>query len=128
LVTLLVANVVVDLLARYVLDDSLRAYAIERFSRLAAITVLAGVFPLAFANGWWPHVSVFDVKAYVAALCLVSGLILNVSIGATLIRKATEPLTAQITSDEGLKDGGLYIGILERLLVMCSYSSTSRQA
>ncbi len=77
------------------------------------------MFPQAFAEGRWPRVGAFGVQVYCGALCLLSGVLVNLTVGSELIRRTTAPFTEAIGSEmDGLPEGGAYIGLLERALVM----------
>jgi hypothetical protein len=90
------------------------------------IAALAAGFPQALAAGAWTRLPPPGLMVYLAGLCLVSGIVASLQTGAILIRKATAGFTAQIEAEmnaapariEGLDKGGLYIGCLERALVM----------
>jgi hypothetical protein len=110
-----------DAIKIYLLSNSLGPFLSDQFMHLAVLVGLAVYFPDASSNGWWmvslpPDLS----KWYFASLAVVSGLILCVPAGGILIAKLIEIFAAEIRDSNltGLKQGGLYIGWLERILVM----------
>ena len=54
-----------------------------------------------------------------AEIVIVAGLIISLFGGSFLIRFLMSPLTKQLDeSPSGLKEGGMYIGLLERAMIM----------
>jgi hypothetical protein len=108
-----------DAIKVYVLKDTLRGLLIDQFVHLIVIAGLVILYPEAFAGGLWTKLPPGWLPNYQAALCLVAGTILSLHTGAIIIKKATQPFLDQIGSGiEGLRNGGAYIGCLERALVM----------
>ena len=119
LLILLAAHTVMDAIKVYLLKDTLASFLLDQAVHLAVIGGLAVTYPQTVANGWMSHLPAAWLPVYVTGLALLCGLIASLHVGAILIRKATAGFTAEITSGiEGLKNGGLYIGCLERALVM----------
>lgn len=119
LLILVTTHAVMDAIKVYVLKDSLGSFVLDQVVHLAVIAALALAFPAAAAGGYWTRLP-GDLQAdYFLGLCLVSGVIASLQVGAIVIRKATAPFTLQISDDiPGLEQGGIYIGCLERALVM----------
>ena len=85
------------------------------------ILLLAGFIPEGAKEGWWADALGWNlIPWYYAALALISGTILTVKVGGVIIGKATRGFADEIWNDQipGLKDGGRYIGYLERSLVL----------
>lgn len=112
-------HLAMDALKTYVLKDKLSTFALDQAVHLAVIIGLALAFPTTWADGFWARLPTDGQKAYLVGLTLLSGLIVNLQVGAIVIRKAVTPFIAQTrTNIRGLDKGGLYIGWLERALVM----------
>lgn len=106
-------------------------FTIDQALHIAVALMLARLFPSAASEGYW--VSRLPVDAthwYMAGLTAMSGLILSVSVGGAFVGLITDRLRDQIkptrgngyalsddNREEGLKNGGTYIGWLERALV-----------
>jgi hypothetical protein len=119
LLILVTTHLVTDAIKVYVLPDSLTTFTVDQAIHLAVIGSLAVVFPQTVAHGWWGQLQSVWLTAYLVGLCLLSGIIASLQVGAIIIRKATAPFTNQVADNiEGLRSGGAYIGCLERALVM----------
>ena len=118
LLILVTTHLVMDAIKVYVLKDSLHSFAVDQVVHLAVIVGLAIAFPRTVAQGWWPRL--IDPQAYYfVGLCLLSGAIASLQVGAIVIRKATVSFTREVGDQiPGLENGGTYIGYLERALVM----------
>jgi hypothetical protein len=110
-----------DAVKVYYLSGSLASLLVDQFVHLAVLLALACYFPDAAKDGWWitrvkPDLS----RWYFASLSFISGIILCVPAGGTLIAKVTRRFTDEIRDNDiaGLTQGGQYIGWLERFLVM----------
>lgn len=62
---------------------------------LIVTAILAGFFPQASANGWWPEPLSHLLPWLYTAMCLLSGVILIVPVGGIVIGKLTEPIRAE---------------------------------
>lgn len=112
-------HLVMDAVKTYVLKDKLWTFALDQALHLAVVAGLAITFPTAWRDGFWAHLPTDGQTVYLIGLTLLSGLIVNLQVGAIVIRKATTRFVAQIRSNiRGLNQGGFYIGLLERALVM----------
>lgn len=111
----------IDAVKAFILKDTLRTFLIDQGLHFALLTALACTFPNAAPAGWW-HAALKGPawNWYFASLSVLSGLILIVPAGGILIGKATAPFLGELGAAAigGLENGGLYIGWLERLLVM----------
>lgn len=123
-------------------SDTALPFVLDQLAHVAVAALLAFFWPDASANGWWPTAWQDRLPQYHAALCFVSGVVLVVPVGGILIAKLTAPISTEIkesklvlenvpppsgngrdtsSSDyltEGLKNGGKYIGWLERSLTL----------
>jgi hypothetical protein len=116
---LLGTHLIMDAVKVYLLGDPRAAFALDQAVHLVVVGALAVAFPTALAQGWWSRLQPGWLTAYFIGLCLLGGLIASLQVGAIVIRKATESFTNQIGETiQGLRNGGLYIGCLERALVM----------
>jgi len=119
LAILVTTHAFMDAIKVFVLKDSLRSFTLDQLVHLAVIAGLAIAFPRTVPEGWWGRLPADLQTDYLLGLCLVSGAIASLQVGAIVIRKATAPFTRQIGDDiPGLEKGGAYIGCLERALVM----------
>lgn len=119
LLILVTTHLVMDAVKVYVLEDSLGSFTLDQAVHLLVIVGLAVFFPQTVAQGWWSQLQHDQLTAYFVGLCILSGTIASMQVGAIIIRKATAPFTRQIADDiQGLENGGAYIGFLERALVM----------
>lgn len=119
LLVLVATHAAMDAVKVYALPDSLHSFILDQAVHLIVIGCLAITFPLTLAQGWWGRLQHDPQTYYFVGLCLVSGTIGSLQVGAIVIRKATAPFTHQIGDDiRGLDNGGVYIGVLERALVM----------
>ncbi|MGD0761750.1 MAG: DUF3307 domain-containing protein [Roseiarcus sp.] len=119
LLILLTTHLIADVVKTRALTDSLQSFAADQAVHLCVLLGLAVLFPQTVAQGWWPSLAGERLNIYFAGLCLLSGLIVGLNVGAIVIQKATAPFAAQMGGEiVGLENGGLYIGWLERALVM----------
>lgn len=90
-------------------------FLIDQFGHIASLMVIAYAMPDVAGKSLW--LELFPVF-YFTGLTLISGFVVCVFAGGVLISKATRPLVEQIKDNEsnGLKNGGRYIGQLERTL------------
>ena len=122
---LVVTHLIMDAIKVYILGDTLFSFVIDQSVHLLVIVALAISFPTQAAS-WWLRLPQNGQLMLICALVLVCGLIASLQVGAILIRKATAGFTDEIEAHvqagteriEGLKNGGYYIGMLERALVM----------
>jgi hypothetical protein len=87
---------------------------------LLLVVVVAALYPDATLRGWWMRLPAAIAPHYWRGLCLLTGILACLPTGGLLINKLMEPLTSEIATAEiaGLRHGALYIGWLERTLVM----------
>ncbi|MEO0974531.1 MAG: DUF3307 domain-containing protein [Pseudomonadota bacterium] len=124
LLILVASHTLMDVVKLYLLPDTVTTFVLDQFVHLAVIVALAVAFPDAWRDGWWGLLETDQRQLALAAITLLSGLIAALQPGAILIAKATEGFSREIQADQqaeqikGLRDGGRYIGYLERLLVL----------
>lgn len=112
-------HLAMDAVKIHILKDKLSTFALDQAVHLTVVFGLAIAFPSSWADGVWARLPTDGQKIYLVALTLLSGVIVNLQVGAIVIRKAVAPFVAQTrTAIRGLDKGGLYIGWLERALVM----------
>jgi hypothetical protein len=121
LLVVFLTHLVMGAIKMLFLSDSLASLLIDESVRLAVVITLAGCFPDAANGGWWitgvaPSLS----RWYFAALTIVSGIILCVPAGGNLIALLVSRFADELRDNNiaGLKQGGKYIGWLERFLVL----------
>ncbi|HVS78274.1 MAG TPA: DUF3307 domain-containing protein [Steroidobacteraceae bacterium] len=119
LLILVATHAVMDAVKVYALGDSLQSFTVDQAVHLTVIGCLTIAFPQAVAQGWWGRLPHGAQMYYLVGLCLLSGTIASLQVGAIVIRKATASFTLQVRDHiPGLENGGAYIGVLERALVM----------
>lgn len=121
LLAVFLAHAVMGTIEAHHRSDALTALLVVQLAHIAILLGLSWRFPAAAQSGWWisglpPEGS----RWYFAALTFISGLILCVPAGGSLIAKLTRRFAVEIRGNDitGLKRGGQYIGWLERFLVM----------
>ena len=118
--------------------DNWQHFALDQLAHFIALIVLSYACQDTAGNGWWPGlINVWYLPWFYAVQCLVSGVILAVPAGGHLIAKLTASISDELEETnpqedsaaddseerndhpgEGLTNGGMYIGWLERLLTM----------
>ena len=102
-------------------SESLAALLAVQLTHTAVLIALAYWYPEAAQKGWWiTGLTPESTGWYYAFLTFISGLILCVPVGGNLIAKLTRRFAIEIGDNDiaGLKQGGRYIGWLERFLVL----------
>jgi len=141
LVSVALSHLLIDLIKQRFGKDTAVPFLVDQLAHIATLFLIAGTFPDAAEQGWWPQSLPPDFQSWFhVSLCLVSGAILTVTVGGILVGKLTKPLSEQFeestTSPEGqalgaeckkasdnplaqgLTNGGKYIGWLERSMTM----------
>jgi len=119
LAVLIGTHFVMDAIKVYGLGDDLRAFAADQIVHLLVMAALAFVFPQTLAQGFWGQLPASELRGYLIGLCFLSGIIAALPVGAILVRKVTAPFAEQLGEQiQGLRNGGTYIGYLERALVL----------
>ena len=120
LAAILLTHFIIDVAKVYWMKDSCLSFVIDQGSHLLVLIGLALLFTGVPDSGWWATAFGNEhIEWYYASLSILSGLILTLKVGGILIGKFTAPFREEIEEGmEGLENGGLYIGYLERILVM----------
>lgn len=104
-------------------SDAAEPFLLDQAIHLVVIFDLALLFPNAFDNGAWSTLSQENKTIFLQAITLASGFIASVNAGAAMIAKIMGPISKELESPtiqataQGLANGGLYIGWLERSLI-----------
>lgn len=114
LVALFVSHLVIDAVKSFLGGEGVKTFLADQIAHLAAVWILAGLFQGILETSLWMPV----IHLYYPVLAFLSGLILNVKFGSILIEKAMKPVVEQLESRQevGLRNGGRWIGMLERAL------------
>jgi hypothetical protein len=123
LLIILLSHLGLDYLKIAMKKGGARAFISDQAGHLLVVSGLAIGFPQAEAGGWWPRLLNGEMLGWFhVVLCFVSGVILIAPAGGIMIGKLTEPIRKELETEEGvvdgLRNGGRYIGWLERLLAM----------
>ncbi len=96
-------------------DDRLWHFMADQALHLASLVVAILLWPTAYAAGIWPDLLPFS-GALPEAMTYFAGAIIAVRMGQFLVAKLMQPLINDLNEEEGLKNGGAIIGLLERAL------------
>lgn len=118
LIVVLIAHIATELLRPFRWDVLVR-FMIEQAIHLGALVLAAALSPQALAGGWDIALGP-DFGLYLATLTVVAGAIVNLKVGGVIIGQVTQQFRRQVPDNliAGLERGSLYIGWLERALVM----------
>ncbi|WP_416879239.1 DUF3307 domain-containing protein [Litorimonas sp.] len=112
-------HLLMDAVKIYLLKEKHWAFYLDQGIHLLVIVLLAYLFPESFQGGYWPDLMGPFPFIYLILLCVISGVILSLSVGNVIIALETKRFRDEMTSPiEGLTQGGAFIGQLERALVM----------
>jgi hypothetical protein len=114
-------HLVMDAIRVYFPSNSFASLPAGLFIALALLLGLACGFSDAANSGWWIASLTPEISGlYFAALTVISGIILCVPVGGNLIATLVSRFADELRDNDiaGLKQGGKYIGWLERVLVM----------
>lgn len=126
---IVVTHLTMDMIKTFAMKDDLRAFLIDQAVHLAVIAVIAVTLPATASLGWWGELPAEQQRFYYVVLVGLSGFILAIPAGGIVIGKLMDPLAvhrqplqastgAPLQPDEGLPNGGQYIGWLERGLTV----------
>ena len=116
---LVMTHLVMDAIKVYALPDTLWSFLLDQGGHLVVIAILAWQYAGIMPEGWWAGLSGNGYSLSLAGMTLLAGLVASLQTGAIMIRLATSAFTRQIEQpDIGLTNGGFYIGVLERALIM----------
>lgn len=120
LAQLLVAHLAIGWARGRIRNETAPSFAIGHIVHAATLVAIAFAHSEAIQHGAWSRLGASDQALFFAGLTLACGVIIAVPMGGAFIREATEPFISQMAAigTGGLKDGGLYIGLLERSLVV----------
>jgi hypothetical protein len=140
--TVFASHLAFDFIKTKVGKDTTGPFVLDQLAHIAVVIALACIFPAAASNGWWPAALQGWEYTYYVFLTVVSGFVLVVPAGGILIGKLTAPIRKEIEEEskilvgktdpgppengvsgtdyltDGLTNGGMYIGWLERFLAM----------
>ncbi|MGH8502781.1 MAG: DUF3307 domain-containing protein [Gammaproteobacteria bacterium] len=121
-----ITHLLMDAVKVYLLPKTTASFLLDQAVHVLVIAALAITYAPAFNDGTWPALLGDSQDLFLRLLALASGLIASVLVGGILIDMATRNLIAQLPDDAqglkyGLKNGGRYIGWLERALIMLLY-------
>ena len=104
----------IDIFKRYDKNKSVRVFIIDQIAHVLALIIIAKLFSGMSYKCVWINI----LPMYVALLVIIIGLILCIWFGSILISKAMKPIIAEVQNElsTGLKNGGKWIGQLERAL------------
>lgn len=123
LAVLLGSHLIMDAIKVYAFREEthdLPAFVLDQCVHILVIIGLAWAFPNILATSWWPDILPPEFASlFLPALIVISALIAVTHAGGLLIQKMMKPFTDQLdNSDDGLTDGGKFIGYLERGLII----------
>lgn len=112
-------HLVMDAVKIYILKEKHWAFYLDQGVHFLVIVLLAYLFPESFQGGYWPDLMGPFPFIYLILLCVISGVILSLSVGNVIISLETKRFRDEMTTSiQGLIQGGAFIGQLERALVM----------
>lgn len=112
-------HLMMDLIKIHILGDRLYAFAADQLFHLAVIAVLTLTYPDAAQRGVWSILPIIAQPWFYGALLGLGALIAAVMMGGIVIGLLLKSLvTTEIAAMTGLKEGGRYIGWLERGLTV----------
>lgn len=103
-------HLAMDLWKTHRMDDKWRAFAFDQAVHIAVIVAVAAALPGAYADGAWAALPSEQQQGYLTTLVALAGLIAAVPAGGFLIGKLMDPLDAHKPTEEGIPEGGRYIG------------------
>ncbi|MGJ3231544.1 MAG: DUF3307 domain-containing protein [Oceanicaulis sp.] len=98
------------------------AFTLDQLAHLASILAVAALLPTAFADGAWAGLAPGDGRIVLAGYALLAGFLIAARAGQFFIalfmsRFALTETRDATDADQGLVNGGAWIGLLERSLV-----------
>ncbi|MFA9460074.1 hypothetical protein [Thiohalorhabdus methylotrophus] len=126
--SLLLVHSLSDASRSHLLPRGPRSFLGEQGVRLALLAGLAWSFPGAWETGLWGSQLTGDaLRTYAQVLVVTAGILATVPAAGVVIGLLLEPLTRELEEEQspagGLRNGGRYIGWLERGLVLILYLS-----
>lgn len=114
------SHLVIDAAKVYFTKNNLKVFAADQVAHCLVIAAASLIWPGTFDDWWWAH-WLMDAQRpwFFYAVTLATGVVVNLHVGAIIIKKATERFSRQIPMPiAGLQDGGTYIGWMERAIIM----------
>ena len=111
LVALAAAHIAIDAVKTYGGFRSFTAFWVDQLAHVATLIALAIYAPSLWASGLWA-----DLPVLLPAMALATGLIVSLSAGQHAIALLMRPHSTRVRNN-GLRDGGRQIGLLERGLI-----------
>lgn len=108
---LTVAHIAMDYLKSYLPDDKLWPFMLDQLTHVLVILTVAALAPDMWANGFWASAPWLP-----PLMLLVAGAIATTQAGGYAVGLLLSPF-AQEDAEEGLKDAGRLIGLLERGMI-----------
>lgn len=106
-------------------DPGFAAFATDQAAHLAAVAVIAALWPAAWAGGLWAAPGLIERLPFLArapeAMALAAGLVGAVWAGGYAVRelmRGLKDLPDDPEADDSLPNGGQLIGRLERLMIL----------
>lgn len=101
--------------------NELRPFILDQAFHVVVILALAAIYPLAFEQGAWSVLSPDQRALYLKIAAMAAGLIASIFAGGDLIEKLMSYIAKESecpeSAQQGLKNGGRYIGWRERSLI-----------
>ena len=111
LALLTLAHLAIDAVKTWGRFRSLSAFVIDQLAHIATLLCVAAFAPLLWDTGLWA-----DAPVLLPLMALLSGLILSVTAGQYAVGLLMQPHSMRMRNN-GLRDGGRLIGLLERGLI-----------
>ena len=108
------AHLSIDWIKKLAGRNGIYAFLADQIAHIVVLCLIARAIPEIAQNSLW--LGWMCSGWYFKSLVFISGLVGCVFAGGILISKATKPLVDQIEDSTGLKNGGKWIGQLERAL------------
>lgn len=132
------SHLIIDWIKVSLNKDNWLYFVADQAAHVIALVALSYFCHDVASAGWWPKFfDAIHLRWFYAAQCLTAGFVVVVLAGGILIGKLTAPLSYEITEStiikkpsdgdpspagdyltEGLENGGMYIGWLERFLTL----------
>ena len=112
-------HLTMDLIKIHLLGNRLPAFIVDQTVHFAVIAGLAIAYPDAAERGLWSLLPAVAQPWFQGALAVIAALTAATLMGGVMIEKVLKPLvTPDIAAMKGLREGGRYIGWLERGLTI----------
>jgi len=107
-------HLLIDTLKSFDKHESVRTFLVDQAAHGLVLIIIAGLFSQMSYACIWLH----WIPMYMPFLIIIIGLVLCIWFGSVLISRAMAPITLELQEElsTGLKNGGRWIGQLERAL------------